>query len=374
MNDDHPVSLPENDYQDILEVIQKFHECRTRSELREVFKSYLLPLFEAQTGLYGWTDPDISAPQIIDTINIPESTLKVFQEYIPQDPISKKFSGQNRTVLAFDLDVPREELQKQFDLFFKSNPEINRQEHSFFKNMKTCLVTLNLPDPTLGIAIHRLAPNDKPCTSRDTRVLELLRPHLFQAIKTVVLSEELNQYKVLIEETLGKSSTATALIHPDTRIIYLNSSFFELFPLEPGQRLPAEISEIINLEMSKFDAPFEIEHAKLKLPFCKLPQGVFTLSLVKLKVENQENPQSLLLVMKPVNEPYSKINLLMQELGLTSREMEISLLIREGFKDAEISDRLFISLHTTKNHIKSIHKKLNVHDRGQLVAKLNQSS
>ena len=49
------ISLPENDYLAILDVITKFNECETRQELKNTTQEHLLPLFEAQAGLYGWT-------------------------------------------------------------------------------------------------------------------------------------------------------------------------------------------------------------------------------------------------------------------------------------------------------------------------------
>lgn len=57
---------------------------------------------------------------------------------------------------------------------------------------------------------------------------------------------------------------------------------------------------------------------------------------------------------------------------LTKREMELSCLVRQGLPDQTAALKLDISVHTVKNHIKSIHRKLEVHSRGQLVALLNR--
>lgn len=69
----------------------------------------------------------------------------------------------------------------------------------------------------------------------------------------------------------------------------------------------------------------------------------------------------------------SKIsNLELKKAGLTSREIEVCFLIKKGMSNAEIASSLFISLNTAKNHIKRIHKKLEVTNRAQLVFMLNQ--
>ena len=55
------------------------------------------------------------------------------------------------------------------------------------------------------------------------------------------------------------------------------------------------------------------------------------------------------------------------ELGLTAREAEIARLIVEGQDGQRISDALFISGHTVKNHIHNIYRKLGIRNRVQLV-------
>jgi len=52
---------------------------------------------------------------------------------------------------------------------------------------------------------------------------------------------------------------------------------------------------------------------------------------------------------------------------LTSREMEILLLMTEGKTNQEIADELFIALKTAKTHVSNILSKLDVQDRTQAV-------
>lgn len=52
--------------------------------------------------------------------------------------------------------------------------------------------------------------------------------------------------------------------------------------------------------------------------------------------------------------------------GLTTREREVALLIRNGYSNQEIADTLYISVATVKKHTSSIYEKLHISNREQL--------
>jgi DNA-binding CsgD family transcriptional regulator len=54
--------------------------------------------------------------------------------------------------------------------------------------------------------------------------------------------------------------------------------------------------------------------------------------------------------------------------SLTSRELQVLGLMAAGLPNKQIADRLFISLHTARNHVKSILHKLAAHSRLEAVA------
>ncbi|PYE48835.1 EAL domain-containing protein [Paenibacillus barcinonensis] len=59
--------------------------------------------------------------------------------------------------------------------------------------------------------------------------------------------------------------------------------------------------------------------------------------------------------------------------GISARETEVLELLVKGLSNREISDQLFISEHTVKNHITHIFQKLNVSDRMQAMSYINQA-
>lgn len=56
--------------------------------------------------------------------------------------------------------------------------------------------------------------------------------------------------------------------------------------------------------------------------------------------------------------------------ALSRREKEILLAVVEGKKPVEIARLFFISVHTARNHIKALYRKLQVHSQVELIAKV----
>ena len=59
--------------------------------------------------------------------------------------------------------------------------------------------------------------------------------------------------------------------------------------------------------------------------------------------------------------------------GLSSREMEVLLLLAEGLSNQEIADRLFVSSNTIKTHLSNIFSKLHVQRRTQAIQKAREN-
>jgi LuxR family maltose regulon positive regulatory protein len=58
--------------------------------------------------------------------------------------------------------------------------------------------------------------------------------------------------------------------------------------------------------------------------------------------------------------------------ALSERELEVLRLIALGYSNQQIADQLFISLNTTKSHVKNILSRLQVENRTQAVARARE--
>jgi len=84
---------------------------------------------------------------------------------------------------------------------------------------------------------------------------------------------------------------------------------------------------------------------------------------------NGGSPMSGSIASKVLNLFKKYIPLKNNNYALTKREIEILNLLVEGIDNHAISDKLFISFDTVRNHIRHIYEKLQVHSKSQAVVK-----
>jgi len=56
--------------------------------------------------------------------------------------------------------------------------------------------------------------------------------------------------------------------------------------------------------------------------------------------------------------------------GLTPREAEVANLLCEGLAAKQVARELYISVHTVRDHVKAIHRKVGVGSRAELLVRL----
>ena len=67
--------------------------------------------------------------------------------------------------------------------------------------------------------------------------------------------------------------------------------------------------------------------------------------------------------------PFRPKEQVLEQLGITPREMEVLELIAQGLSNQEIANRLFVSLNTVKTHTSNVFSKLDAQRRTQAIQK-----
>ena len=144
------------------------------------------------------------------------------------------------------------------------------------------------------------------------------------------------------------------LLRNKSTIVYSISLGFLLFLLK-----------WLELRFIIFDHSFEIYIGLIAVIFTAL--GIWlALKLSKPKIETVVVEKEVYVTR---NENFVQDTLLVSQLELSKRELEILSLLAQGHSNQEIAAKLFVSLSTVKTHIQNLFEKLDVKRRIQAVEK-----
>ena len=363
--------LSAQDLDDIVAFNRQLLTCHQRSELNALIQERLLPLLQSKACLYFFTEPNLSKFQISEAINVPEETLAFLPHLFASEPMVPAFLGGHRSVLAYDVDLDRSLSRKAIDQFFVDNPQFESQRSIYIDSVSTGMAAINLPNANVGLVVHRWYSEDIPFTARDVRMLELLWPSIAQTIRSIFLSEELCRYRSFAEG-LADIASPIALFNDHGKLVYQNSAYEALFPdCAVNSWLPDELMEMVRGEMERFaEETFRAE--PVKTPFLHSGQTAYRVSLAKLEVENSDEVLWMLRLDLTADE-YSNFIRHLQEQGLTPKEVDVCLLMKDGIKPGKAAERLCISYNTIRSHLRKIYLKLGVNTQVQLINYLNRN-
>ena len=290
-------------------------ECKNRGALRKAIKDHIYPVFEDDFRHFVIEVSETEPPPLMGCSTLSTQDQEVIQSYLEEDPLAKLLLLQN-------------EVSEQIYL-------------------------------------------------RNENEAQTLFSFIAYKIKSVILEEALVKSRAMVQGLLkSPSGIAVVAVIKDTKnVVTSNQAFREIFDMTSGTELPQNLVKVLEREQANLntsDPAQEPEKWGREVSFFTLPKGTYKLYLIPLEVQSLNDTDLWLLRIHPAADPFTKSNRLIEKAGLTWREMEICCLIHDGLGRNEIAERLFISAHTVKTHLKKIHKKLQVNSRTQLVAYLNQ--
>jgi len=378
-NTETHTSLPEEDHLVIHEFNRNLLQCETKKDFNKFILNSLLPWLNCDSAVCGLMDinhwmnftskPDGSdRSKVMNCIGIPKSEYEVVLKLAPYyKALLNLIVTTSRPVLVTDLDIPRDTVAREVGQFFSDHPQYDRNKLKHGKILAAA-GCLERPDLNIAFAVNRYSPNDNLFTQCDLRRLEFLHPSLIHAIKVVSLNAELQTYKALVE-TMAEAETPLVLIKEDQKVLFCNNAFKQVMPLELGHSIPQSLVEVVERESRYLRADQPLQTPEPRIAFFHLTHGqTFRMSLTHLNRPNDEADRCFLIRLHSALDSASRLNLDLQNANLTPREIEIALLVKDGFDDGEINKRLFISINTVRNHLKAIHKKLNIQSRQKLMA------
>jgi DNA-binding NarL/FixJ family response regulator len=321
-----------------------------------------LPMF-SQLDMTQLTAEDSYLPG--DSALSPEfSRLRMVS--VAEDPTSAHLDLAQRSICkTSDFISPsalhrRELLYQQFfrPLGFEDQMTIIKLHHppSSGRGWQECLYT-----ELTGTAffLHR---DRRSFTERDRQILNLLRPHLFQAHCNVQKYQRLAQQTRQVTETfqamglITLTATGQVAVMTDQAAIWLDQYFTQA--TVPGS-LPEALTAWMISQFSQIrqgdpavsvGLPLYIEQADRRL-------------VVRLMLSSTGDHDSLLL------EEQLRTGLpLLERLNLSPRETEVLGGLLQGKDNKSIAKAMDVGTSTVRKHLENIYRKLNVQSRAEAVA------
>lgn len=177
-----------------------------------------------------------------------------------------------------------------------------------------------------------------------------------------------------LSEIIKRRTTPGILIFDlNDRLLYSNEEALKMIPelqriVKTGKiKIPREIYNLCNQVKSTASAAsiiWKVEHSGLH---CSLRAF-----LIGRRPED-ENPTHIMVLVEGIIEKHdTDFEKVRTDHKLTNRELEVLRLLCYGLTNREISEKLFISEYTVKDHLKKIMRKMDVKSRSGIIALLRK--
>jgi DNA-binding CsgD family transcriptional regulator len=171
----------------------------------------------------------------------------------------------------------------------------------------------------------------------EQRVVEMI-----DAVETALLLFDQRGRLVHCSQAFARLCRRNALSEEDVRTLYTTAQALVQDARDPAADAPLMCARTVALR-----------------------SGAYVLRLTKL-----DRATTGTLVSVERDAPFASAHTIQQHVGLTPRQSEVALLMAEGYTDAEIADRLFISVNTVHRHVARVLEKLDVSSRSAVALAL----
>ena len=211
----------------------------------------------------------------------------------------------------------------------------------------------------IGIALHRPQRN---FTERERLILNLLRPHLFQAYTNLHKYQQLKQKFTQLQQSLDCLGTISLdcqlqIKSISTQVVIWLAIYFD--PANHHHPLPECLRSWIKYQIDRLNQSADFFNACVPLRIQRDRREL----TVRLIVEPNRSGY-LLLLEEQVQSIFRSLSLL----ELSSRETEVLVLVMRGKNNQEIATQLNVNISTIRKHLEHIYSRWGVKSRTEAVA------
>lgn len=303
---------------------------------------------------YAATDPDSGLAMGAGTTTLPHEVCAPYWEYEFFVPDFTKWSE-----LA---QAPR----KVSDLHTATGgrPERSARWREFGRLVGTdaeLRASLTDAGTTWGMVQLNRSEGDGPFSEHEVGLVEALVPHVARGLRTALTGEA--------AATSVDRGPGMAIVDRDGALVSLTGEA-EAWLSElatsllgdggRGDELPYEIAALASAARRRHAAGEPPPRMRMRSA-----GGIWLLAHASVLSGSEQ----VALVIEPAKAS-EVAPLIIEAYGLTPRELEVTRMVSRGLKTAEIAERLFLSPHTVRDHVKAVFEKVGVSSRGELTARL----
>jgi DNA-binding CsgD family transcriptional regulator len=288
----------------------------------------------------------------------------VVHQYFGEHPITQHMPQTLTGAYKISDFVNEKELHALVGIYQQFLRLLDTEDQMFFflmsPNPFSWFKLLQTEATLIGFALHRSQRN---FTERDRLILNLLRPHLFQAYTNAQKYHQLQQKSNQLQQSLARLNVVVldakgviVSIAPQA-ILWLETYFSKsICSIQLPDTLWSWVKHQVNcasknIDCSKACLPLRIQHTGKQL-------------VVRLIVE-QAGERYLLLLEEQTPSLLNSLEML----GLSDRETEILAWLIQGRDNQAIAIQLNISINTVRKHLENIYRKLGVKSRMEASAR-----
>jgi DNA-binding CsgD family transcriptional regulator len=214
-----------------------------------------------------------------------------------------------------------------------------------------CELEVGIPSPLDHTKTFLFDNERRDFTERDRALLNLLQPHLVQLYRAAAVRRLAETARAVIED--DTDGRGVVVVGKTGRIEIASPLARRLlgayFPARTGARLPRAVAAWLRAQ------PMDRAPTSLTVDG---PGGTLTIDL------DRRGGTRVLLV-----EEFAAGD--KGPAALSAREREVLALVRDGLRNAEIAEALWLSPATVRKHLENIYEKLDVHTRTAAVARVH---
>jgi len=370
------IVLQKNDLQEILNLSQVVLECDSMDDLQHRMLLDIQRMIGADTSVYFDVSRTSLGWQFTNGFSngVPlEAPKKWCDKYQTMDPFVARLSNPrrfgNRQVLTSG------EIEQSTDYVHSEFYNDFLRPQSIYHMMAVGLTNGRRPIGLLGL--HRSAK--APAFSRkNVAKVSAIVPHLSAAVQKIKLAE-MTDIRAEIIRTLSADlhNRGLIILNRDLIPVFLDENTRATLdiPADSGHDVLRPIVDLLPATICRHCE--EIRRTASSASTARLKQHIrFSVShgsqyLSGYLYAYQPQGQELYFVICIDNEAAEVATSdAFTRFKLTRREIEIAHLISTGLTNPEVAEKLYISIRTVQAHLRSIYKKVKVHNRTSLVSRL----